>query len=185
MGKVLKDSQGNILLANGGAIEITSAIDPNIQAGNIKKGVNILGVTGTYEGSGGGSGSGYPATTFYTGSSSIPGAKGAKAGGGSGPTPSEPGTNITFYVSYPSVNDKVPDMFIVYDINKAFTKNISYAILSTSQTLSDIYYNGNVGMSISITSLTSTMATLQYNNGNPDPASFDPTQFQFAPIYLS
>lgn len=54
MGKVLKDSQGNILLANGGAIEITSAIDPNIQAGNIKLGVNILGVTGTYGGGGGG-----------------------------------------------------------------------------------------------------------------------------------
>lgn len=29
---------------------VTSAIDPNIVAGNIKKGVTILGVEGTYEG---------------------------------------------------------------------------------------------------------------------------------------
>lgn len=33
---------------------VTSSIDANIQAGNIKKDVQILGVTGTYEGSGGG-----------------------------------------------------------------------------------------------------------------------------------
>lgn len=34
---------------------VTSSIDANIVAGNIKKDVEILGVTGTYEGSGGGS----------------------------------------------------------------------------------------------------------------------------------
>ena len=34
---------------------VTSAIDANITAGNIKKNVSILGVMGTYEGSGGGS----------------------------------------------------------------------------------------------------------------------------------
>jgi len=34
---------------------VTSAIDGNIQASNIKKNVSILGVTGNYEGSGGGS----------------------------------------------------------------------------------------------------------------------------------
>lgn len=33
---------------------VTAAIDANIQAGNIKKDVSILGVNGTYEGSGGG-----------------------------------------------------------------------------------------------------------------------------------
>lgn len=33
---------------------VTSAIDSNIQQGNIKKGVTILGVTGNYEGEGGG-----------------------------------------------------------------------------------------------------------------------------------
>lgn len=33
---------------------VTSSIDANIQAGNIKDGVSILGVTGTYDGSGGG-----------------------------------------------------------------------------------------------------------------------------------
>ena len=42
---------------SGGTISaVTSAIDNNIQANNIKKDVEILGVTGTYEGSGGGSG---------------------------------------------------------------------------------------------------------------------------------
>ena len=35
---------------------VTSSIDANITAGNIKKDVQILGVTGTYEGSGGGCG---------------------------------------------------------------------------------------------------------------------------------
>ena len=35
---------------------VTSSIDANITAGNIKKDVSILGVTGTYEGSGGGGG---------------------------------------------------------------------------------------------------------------------------------
>lgn len=39
---------------------VTSSIDANIAAGNIKKDVTILGVTGTYEGSGGG------ATQFFT-----------------------------------------------------------------------------------------------------------------------
>ncbi len=34
---------------------VTAAIDANIQAGNIKKNVSILGIEGTYEGSGGGS----------------------------------------------------------------------------------------------------------------------------------
>lgn len=38
---------------------VTSSIDSNIIAGNIKSGVNILGVTGTYEGSGGGGNVGY------------------------------------------------------------------------------------------------------------------------------
>ena len=43
---------------------VTSSIDANIQAGNIKKDVQILGVTGTYEGSGGGSKYGATAGTF-------------------------------------------------------------------------------------------------------------------------
>lgn len=57
MGNIIKDSTGKVLTANGGAFEVTSSIDSNIQAGNIKKDVTILGVTGTYEGSGGGGGS--------------------------------------------------------------------------------------------------------------------------------
>lgn len=56
MGNVLTDGNGNVLLSNNNAFEVTSAIDSNIQAGNIKKDVTILGVTGTYEGSGGGGG---------------------------------------------------------------------------------------------------------------------------------
>ena len=43
---------------------VTSSIDANIQAGNIKKDVQILGVTGTYEGSGGGSKYGATLDTF-------------------------------------------------------------------------------------------------------------------------
>lgn len=43
--------------SGGNIAAVTSVIDSNIQAGNIKKDVEILGVTGTYEGSGGGSGS--------------------------------------------------------------------------------------------------------------------------------
>lgn len=54
MGKVIKDSTGKVLLASSGAFEATAAIDSNIVAGNIKKDVEILGVTGTYEGSTGG-----------------------------------------------------------------------------------------------------------------------------------
>lgn len=53
MGNILIDNNGNALLSNNKALEVTSAIDSNIQAGNIKKDVTILGVTGTYEGSGG------------------------------------------------------------------------------------------------------------------------------------
>lgn len=52
MGNVLTDGNGNVLISNNNALEITSTIDSNIQPGNIKKDVTILGVTGTYEGSG-------------------------------------------------------------------------------------------------------------------------------------
>ena len=54
MGNVLTDGNGHVIVASNNAFEVTSAIDSNIQAGNIKKDVTILGVTGTYEGSGGG-----------------------------------------------------------------------------------------------------------------------------------
>ena len=157
MGNILIDNNGNALLSNNKALEITSAIDLNITPENIKKDVNILGVTGTYEGN--------PATTFYTCSSIL-----------STRAIVDPSTN-TLYVSYPSVNDKIPDMFIVYDINKAITKNISYAILSTTQPLSEVYYTGIPGKTMYIKSLTPTMATLECNSSL--------TQFQFAPIYLS
>lgn len=52
MGNVLTDGNGNVLISNNNALEVTSSIDSNIQAENIKKDVTILGVTGTYEGSG-------------------------------------------------------------------------------------------------------------------------------------
>lgn len=55
MGNILIDNNGNALLSNNKALEVTSAIDSNIIPENIKKDVTILGVTGTYEGSGGGS----------------------------------------------------------------------------------------------------------------------------------
>jgi hypothetical protein len=52
MGNVLTDGNGNVLISNNNALEVTSSIDSNIQPENIKKDVTILGVTGTYEGSG-------------------------------------------------------------------------------------------------------------------------------------
>lgn len=61
MGKILKNGSGQVFVSSGNALEVTAAIDSNIVAGNIKKDVEILGVTGTYEGSGGGA----SATTFY------------------------------------------------------------------------------------------------------------------------
>lgn len=64
MGNIIKDSTGKVLTANGGAFEVTSSIDSNIQAGNIKKDVTILGITGTYEGSSAAS----SVTIFYTAS---------------------------------------------------------------------------------------------------------------------
>lgn len=54
MGKVIKNSSGQVILSGDKALEVTAAIDSNIVAENIKKDVSILGVTGTYEGSGGG-----------------------------------------------------------------------------------------------------------------------------------
>lgn len=59
MGKVITNIQGKVLVANNGGFEVTAAIDSNIVAGNIKKDVTILGVTGTYEGGGSST------TTFY------------------------------------------------------------------------------------------------------------------------
>ena len=50
MGKILTDSQGKAILASGNAFEVTAAVDSNIVPGNIKKDVEILGVTGTYQG---------------------------------------------------------------------------------------------------------------------------------------
>lgn len=61
MGNILIDNNGNALLSGNEALEVTASIDSNIVAGNIKKDVSILGVTGTYEGSGGG-GSGFRCT---------------------------------------------------------------------------------------------------------------------------
>lgn len=50
MANVITDSNGNVLTVNGGAFTVDASVDANITAGNIKKNVSILGVTGTYEG---------------------------------------------------------------------------------------------------------------------------------------
>ena len=52
---------GNIQLTSTAQTDVTNyataqVVDADLVAGNIKKDVNILGVTGTYEGSGGGGG---------------------------------------------------------------------------------------------------------------------------------
>ena len=49
MGKIIKNSSGKVLSANGGAFQVDASIDSNIVAGNIKKDVEILGVVGTYD----------------------------------------------------------------------------------------------------------------------------------------
>ena len=54
MGNVLVNSNGDAIISGNKAFEVTASVDSNIVAGNIKKDVIILGVTGTYEGSGGG-----------------------------------------------------------------------------------------------------------------------------------
>ena len=51
---------------------VTSSIDANIIAGNIKKDVSILGVTGDYEGSGGGGLQGYTLTIIADDNSNGP-----------------------------------------------------------------------------------------------------------------
>lgn len=50
---------------------VTSAIDADIVAGNIKSGVNILGVTGTYTGDGGGGSATVATTTTTVGNSNA------------------------------------------------------------------------------------------------------------------
>lgn len=50
MDKIIKDSQGRVLMSTDGAYKADASIDPNITPANIKQGVNILGVEGTYEG---------------------------------------------------------------------------------------------------------------------------------------
>ena len=136
MGNILIDGNGNALISGNKALEVTSAIDSNIVPGNIKKNVSILGVTGTYEGSGGG---GVAGTTFYNCSTTPPGAKGARP-------PVEPGISVTLYVQYDNNNNKIPDMFIVYDEDRTFTSgNLNYIILSQGQPINDAYYSSSAG----------------------------------------
>lgn len=105
--------------------------------------------------------------------------------GGSTPSTPEPGTNITFYVAYPVVGNKSPDMFIVYDEDKTLTNNqLNYAILSLTQPLNDAMYAGVTGNAIQIVSISPTFATLSFFSPYAD-TSFDATKFKFAPIYLS
>ena len=174
MGNVLTDGNGNVLISNNNALEVTSTIDSNIQAGNIKKDVTILGVTGTYEGSGGST-----ETTFYSCTSTPQTLRGSRPDPGP-----EPGTRITFYVQYPNNNDKIPDMFIFYDEEKTMTNDqVDYGILSQTLSLSANRYGTSGASVISITGLTSNLLTLEFYS--PYVESFDITKFQFAPIYLS
>ena len=55
--QVITPSSGKNAITQATVQAVTSSIDNNIVAGNIKKDVQILGVMGTYEGSGGGGGS--------------------------------------------------------------------------------------------------------------------------------
>lgn len=177
MSKIIINSQGKVLTSGGDALEVTSSIDSNIIASNIKKDVTILGVTGTYE-SGGSS-----VTTFYTASLTNPNTKGSvkKPEEPGGP---EPGTHITFYVSYPAPanNNKVPDLFIIYDETNYFSPTCNYYVLQSS--INDYNWGGTIGEGITIISKTSTVATLEFSVAY-EQASFDPTQLKFAPVYLN
>lgn len=68
MAKIIKNSAGKVLVSNDTVLKVDATIDPNIVAGNIKKDVTILGVTGTYEGSGGSSKVIYEEGEVHTGS---------------------------------------------------------------------------------------------------------------------
>lgn len=178
MGKVIKNSLGKVFASNGDVLEVTAAIDSNIVAGNIKKDVEILGVTGTYEGSGS---SGGTSLNFYPCSLSN-GAKGSGSGSGpSGPGP-EPGTQITFYCNYPSTG-VAPVALIINDKNNALHLNGSYNNISTALVLnSGSVVNDGGSFVIAIVSLTNTLATLHFTAGYSG-ASFDPTILECAPIY--
>ena len=177
MGKIIKDSSGKVLLASGGAFEVTAAIDSNIVAGNIKKDVEILGVTGTYEGSGGGGAE----LTFYTCSSNS----GTRGGGGSSVTPDppgpvEPGLNVNFYCSYPS-NGRVPVALILYDANNVFGFDGSYNNEGTALISTNTVISNDSMMAFSLVSLTETLATLNVSSATS--GTFDPSTLQAAPIY--
>jgi hypothetical protein len=51
--KILKDTDGKVLIRGNKVLYATSKIDSNIVAENIKKGIDIMGVVGTCEGTGG------------------------------------------------------------------------------------------------------------------------------------
>ena len=175
MGKVIKNSLGKVFASNGDVLEVTAAIDSNIVAGDIKKDVEILGVTGTYDGSGS---SGGASLNLYPCSLS----NGAK-GSGSGPGPgSEPGTQIIFYCSYPSTG-VAPIALLINDKNNALHLNGLYNNISTALVLnSSSVANEGGSFVIAIVSLTNTLATLRFNAAYSG-ASFDPTILECAPIY--
>lgn len=102
-----------------------------------------------------------------------------KGGGGGGPVP-EPTTEITFYVNYTN-NNKIPDLFIMRDLNHIFTQR-DYIVIDT--TISDADYGVATGTNITVLSKTSTLATLKYTYPMAG-MTFDVTQLDFAPIYLS
>lgn len=162
-------------MEQGNSSKIAPSIDSNIIPGNIKKDVTILGVTGTYEGEGGGN-----ATVFYPCISTPPTRAGVRR------HEPEPGTYVTFYVQYPNNNDKIPDMFIFYDYVKLITNTrFNYGVISQDKTfISDYDYGGAGNLSISVTNVTSTLLTLQFSSPLTG-VQFDITKFQFAPIYLS
>lgn len=110
MGNILIDNNGYALLSNNKALEVTSAIDSNIQPGNIKKDVTILGVIGTYEDSG-------INLTF------LDCVVGTLSKGESNTKAPDPGTVAFYcYVDYSSIsNNEVPIGFVVHQHGRVWS----------------------------------------------------------------
>lgn len=115
--------------------------------------------------------------TFYSCSSTNPNAKGSR---GRPPVP-EPGVHETFYSSYDPNDQKIPDFLIIYDTHNTFGKGLYFVLMSGTA----VQDSSNIGYQMQVTSITSTLATLQFDYSGGYSFEFDPSVFEVAPIYIN